>query len=111
MLSRENPFRNDYILKGQKFEMYDYDYTKPAHENSQKARDNARVQLLFGRLTSPEGSRLMLIPGGSHDIDKYGAIFQIVRTVHDNPNLITVLEEAGGINASSDLTIFKSLME
>jgi hypothetical protein len=48
-----------------------YDYEKQPWENSQKARDNARVDIIFGMLTSPQGSRRMLIPGGCDESKVY----------------------------------------
>ena len=43
----------------------EYDYSKSSSENSATARANAKVELLFAQLTSPAGSRRVIIPGGS----------------------------------------------
>lgn len=88
--------------------MEQYDYSKKPHENSQVQRDNAKVQLAFAQLTSPAGSRRMIIPGGSADTDMNGAVFHIVRSVHDNPSL---KEKLAGFNLdlSSDENLYHSL--
>jgi len=88
--------------------MYQYDYSKKAHENTQEQRDNAKVQLAFAQLTSPSGSRRMLIPGGSADTDVYGATFHITRALHDDSSLEDKLE-GYGIDFTDDVTIYKSL--
>lgn len=43
----------------------EYDYSKSSSENSATARANAKVELLFAQLSSPAGSRRVIIPGGS----------------------------------------------
>ena len=88
--------------------MEQYDYSKKPYENTQVQRDNAKVQLAFAQLTSPAGSRRMIIPGGSADTDMNGAVFHIVRCVHDNPAL---KEKLVGFNLdlSSDEGLYHSL--
>ena len=44
-------------------ELYEYNYDMSALENSKQARANARVELMFAQLTSPSGSRRMMMPG------------------------------------------------
>lgn len=90
--------------------MYQYDYSKKPYENSQEQRDNAIVQLAFAQLTSPAGSRRMLIPGGSSDTDVYGATFHITRMLHDNPSLANKLG-GFGIDFQNDVTIYDSLVK
>lgn len=95
-------------------QIYQYDYSKRADEQGQSERDNAYVQLAFGILTSPSGSRRMVIPGGSAETDVYGATFHIVRTLHDDPNLIKRVQESDegkDIDFSNDVTIYDSLVK
>lgn len=90
--------------------MEQYDYSKKPHENSQVQRDNAKVQLAFAQLTSPAGSRRMIIPGGSADTDMNGAVFHIVRSVHDNPSLKDKLV-GFDLDLSTDESLYHSLRE
>lgn len=91
--------------------MYQYDYSKPAYENGQIERDNAKVQLAFGMLTSPAGSRRMVIPGGSSETDVMGAAFEITRKVHDNPNLKAPIEEKYNVDFSTNAKTLNSLLK
>lgn len=62
-----------------KVEAYEYDYDKPAIENSLKARNNARVELMFSELTSPAGSQRMIIPGGCDETKVIAKSLYLVR--------------------------------
>lgn len=61
----------------------EYDYTKSALENSAEARANGRVELMFAQLTSPAGSRRVLIPGGSMDTQIVAKSMFLVRASKD----------------------------
>ena len=62
-----------------KVEVYEYDYEKSPLENTQQARDNARVELMFAELTSPAGSRRMIIPGGCDESKVIAKSLYLVR--------------------------------
>ena len=66
-----------------KCEVYEYDYDKSPLENSQKARDNARVELMFSELTSPAGSQRMVIPGGCDETKVIAKSLYIIRATRD----------------------------
>lgn len=66
-----------------KVEVYEYDYDKSPLENTQQARDNARVELMFAELTSPAGSRRMIIPGGCDESKVIAKSLYLVRVASD----------------------------
>lgn len=66
-----------------KVEAYEYDYGKSPLENTQQARDNARVELMFAELTSPAGSRRMIIPGGCDESKVIAKSLYLVRAATD----------------------------
>ena len=66
----------------------EYDYEKEPWENSQKARDNARIDIIFGMLTSPQGSRRMLIPGGCDESKVYAKTLYLTSTSVDESSQI-----------------------
>lgn len=107
------PYKREWLKRAENYtegmiQMEQYDYSKKPHENSQVQRDNAKVQLAFAQLTSPAGSRRMIIPGGSADTDMNGAVFHIVRSIHDNPSLKNKLVGLG-IDLTDDASIYHSL--
>lgn len=61
-------------------EVDEYDYSKQPKENSKQARDNARIELMWAELTSPKGSRRLVIPGGAGVSAKYAMVQQIMRS-------------------------------
>ena len=63
-----------------KVKVYEYDYDKPAIENTPKARNNARIDLMFAELTSPAGSRRMIIPGGCDETKVIAKSLFLVRS-------------------------------
>lgn len=77
--SKNNPSVEAY----KKIKYITYDYNKSALENSEKARANAKVELIFSKLTSPDGSRRMLIPGGCNDAKVIAKSLNIVRFAKD----------------------------
>ncbi|MBQ3950165.1 MAG: hypothetical protein II661_06805, partial [Bacteroidales bacterium] len=77
--SKNNPSRDQY----RKVQYEQYDYDKSAMENTRTARENARIQLMFSKLTSPEGSRRMVIPGGCDPTKVYAKTLYLVRSAAD----------------------------
>lgn len=67
-----------------KCEVYEYDYSKDNPlDNSQEARNNAKVELMFSMTTSPEGTRRMLIPGAIDESKVMAKTLNLVRMVKD----------------------------
>lgn len=56
-----------------------YDYNLSPSENSRTARNNARVELMFAQLTSPDGSKRVLIPGGCDETKVIAKTLSLVR--------------------------------
>jgi len=71
----------------------EYDYSKPAYENTRAARVNERVSLFFAQLTSPAGSRRVLIPGGC-DMTKVYAKSIYLAAASRNPSQMEVIRKA-----------------
>ena len=63
-----------------------YDYKKEPTENSQTARNNAKVELMFAQLSSKAGSRRFLIPGGCEESKIYAKSLSIVRSSASDEN-------------------------
>ncbi len=61
----------------------EYDYSKSPVENSQEARSNARVEIIFSALTSQSGSARNLIPGGCDLSKAIAKTLVIVRSSKD----------------------------
>lgn len=102
--SQKNPWRNEYV----KIVSEKYDYGKSAFENSQTARDNAKVELAFGRLTSDSGSSLVFVPGGADDTSAYAKTVYLTKQSRTNQNLRTALH-ARGIKLSDVTAVYKAL--
>ena len=65
-------------------EVYEYDYSKDNPlDNSQEARNNAKVELMFSMITSPEGTRRMLIPGAIDESKVMAKTLNLVRMAKD----------------------------
>ncbi len=71
----------------------EYDYSKPAYENTRAARVNERVSLFFAQLTSPAGSRRVLIPGGCDMTKVYAKSIYLVAASR-NPSQMEVIRKA-----------------
>ena len=110
---KKNWLKHSENYKKGMIQAYKYDYSKSAAENSQEARDNAKVQLAFAQLTSESGSHRLFIPGGSAETDVFGATFHIVRSVYDNPELEKPLKSigVGKLDFSSVNTLYDSLIK
>lgn len=63
-----------------------YDYNKQPTENSQTARNNAKVELMFAQLSSKAGSSRFLIPGGCDESKIYAKTLSIVRSSASDEN-------------------------
>lgn len=70
-----------------------YDYNKSALENSKQARANARVELMFSQLTSPAGSKRVIIPGGCDESKVIAKTLYLVRSTDDNDNKKKIADE------------------
>lgn len=68
---------------GKKVEAIDYDYSKTPLENTSVARANARVEMIFAQLTSPSGSRRVVIPGGCEETKAIAKSMYLVRMAKD----------------------------
>lgn len=77
-------------VKYKKVEYEQYDYDKSAMSNTRTARENARVQLMFSKLTSPEGSRRMVIPGGCDPTKVYAKTLYLVRSAREHKNKVKI---------------------
>lgn len=96
--------------------MYQFDYSKPAYDavNGQLERDNAKVQLAFAMLTSPAGSRRLIIPGGSAETDVMGAAFEISRKLHSEKGLKEKMVKAfpeAKLDLSDNASMLESLLD
>lgn len=83
---------NPNAARFKKVEYVAYDYNKSPLENSQTARNNARVELMFSQLTSPAGSRRMIIPGGAGETAVIAKSMFVVRNAKDNETKAKVAE-------------------
>lgn len=79
-----------------------YDYDKSAIENSQEARDNAKIELMFAKLTSPEGTRKMLIPGGCEDTSVIAKTMYLVRLANDTESRTKIQNALISLGVSED---------
>ncbi len=61
----------------------EYDYDKSPLENTAAARNNARIEIFFSQLTSPQGSRRVLIPGGCDETKVIAKSIFITRAAAD----------------------------
>ena len=95
-----------------KVEAYEYDYDKPAIENSLKARNNARVELMFSELTSPAGSQRMIIPGGCDETKVIAKSLYLVRASSDEAiqrKIADILSRQGMDRQAANATVKRSV--
>ena len=78
-----------------KVDVEQYDYDKSPLENSVNARNNARVELMFSQLTSVDGSRRMIIPGGCDDSKVVAKSMYLVRAARDEDARNKIFELIG----------------
>ena len=76
--------KENYRLKKPRIHKVEYDYSKPAKENSRKARNNAILQLMYEMLTSKKDGASILNPQGFPDLEYSAKVMRIL----DNDNLI-----------------------
>jgi hypothetical protein len=69
--------------KFRKVRVVSYDSSKSPLENSARARHNMMIALTRGQLTSVEGSRRVLIPGGCEESKIYAKTLHLVRLAKD----------------------------
>lgn len=79
-----------------------YDYTKSPLEQSQKARDNAMVELMFAQLTSFAGSKRVLIPGGCDETKVFAKAHHLVRLAKDPTIRMQIAEQLGSKEINKD---------
>ena len=92
-----------------KCEVYEYDYDATPLENSLKARNNARVELMFAQLTSPAGSRRVLIPGGCDESKVMAKTLYLVRASSDEA-VKNKLSELLGSPVGSTTSLYNTLV-
>lgn len=68
----------------------EYDYGKSPFDNSQEARDNARVELMFAKATSSFGSRMMIIPGGCEETSILAKTLYIIRSSRNDSDKVKI---------------------
>ena len=101
-ISDSNPDK----MKYRKVRVVEYDMNKSPLENSARARHNMMMQLTFGQLTSPAGSRRVLIPGGCEESKIYAKSLQLIRLATNDEiknqlfKTMTDDEKHGGLNMS-----------
>ena len=75
--------KEDYLLKEPRIHKIEYDFKKSPKENGRKARNNMLIQMIYGILTSKEGSESLLNPQGFKDVKRAAKITRILT----DPNL------------------------
>ena len=104
--------RERYITK--KIAKVKYDYSKPAHEQSLKARNNALIDMMWGVLTNADTTSKILNPGGFDPQKKAARVISILQTVEED-KLAKVLgvpkERAIATLLALDLNSLDSLAE
>ena len=92
----------------------EYDFSKTPKENGRKARNNMLIQMIFGILTSKEGSEQLLNPQGFKDFKRAAKINRILTDSTLREQLIQNTEGAApGVLPSADKIIgeFLSLLQ
>lgn len=69
----------------------EYDYSKDVFDNNATQRANGRIELMFAQLTSPAGSRRMLIPGGCEDTKIMAKSIHLVQASNDGQAMQTIV--------------------
>lgn len=92
-MRRDNPNREQY--RSAKIYEYDYSVDDPfaQGEDMEKKWDNARVELMFAEATSPEGSKRLVIPGGSELTNKYAKVHHLIDLAVSNPEIGAALSK------------------
>lgn len=100
VLKKDYIDRDKYVKSGEKISVHKYDYSKSAIENSQEARNNAKVELLFAHMTSPSGSRRLFIPGGSEETTRLANVLDVTKRL---------VREYGDGNSEVDAYVLREL--
>ena len=106
--------KEDFKLDEPIIRKIEYDFNKSPKENGRKARNNMLIQMIFGILTSKEGSEQVLNPQGFKDAKRAAKITRILTDSNLKEQLIRNNEEAGpGVLPSPDKIIgeFLSLLQ
>lgn len=101
-------YANPQWKKYRKVQMVQYDESKSPLENSARARHNRMMQLTFAQLTSPAGSRRVLIPGGCEESKIYAKSLHLTRLARQGNNkqimyqTMTADKKNGGLGMSAE---------
>ena len=98
--------KEDFKLKEPIIRKIEYDFNKSPKENGRKARNNMLIQMIFGILTSKEGSEQLFNPQGFKDFKRAAKINRILTDSTLREQLIQNTEGAGpGVLPSPDKII------
>ena len=70
--------KEDFKLDEPIIRKIEYDFSKSPKENGRKARNNMLIQMIFGILTSKEGSEQLFNPQGFKDVERAAKIARIL---------------------------------
>lgn len=70
--------KEDYLLDTPVIRRIEYDFSKTPKQNGRKARNNMIIQMMYGILTSKEGTESVLNPQGFKDVKRAAKITRIV---------------------------------
>ena len=98
--------KEDFKLDEPIIRKIEYDFNKSPKENGRKARNNMLIQMIFGILTSKEGSESLLNPQGFKDFKRAAKINRILTDPQLREQLVRNTEETGpGVLPSPDKII------
>ena len=87
--------KEDFKLDEPIIRKIEYDFSKSPKENGRKARNNMLIQMIFGILTSKEGSEQLFNPQGFKDFKRAAKINRILT---DSTLREQLVRNAGGVN-------------
>ena len=90
--------KDEFELATPRIHKIKYDFSKSPKENGRKARNNMLIQMLFGVLTSKEGSESLFNPQGFKDAERAAKINRIV----NDENLMAALSRNPDIPTSAN---------
>lgn len=106
--------KDDFKLDNPIIRKIEYDFNKTPKENGRKARNNMLIQMIFGILTSKEGSEQLLNPQGFKDFKRAAKINRILTDPQLREQLVRNTQDVGpGVLPSPDKIIgeFLSLLQ
>lgn len=105
--------KEDYRLKEPRIHKIEYDFSKTPKENGRKARNNMLIQMIYGILTSKEGSEQLFNPQGFSDVKRAAKIIKILTTPALKEQLLRNATNIEGVLPSNDQIIseFLSLVQ